>query len=136
MPTPQPRPSRPAPPAARRPAPRRRITAATAALLAALALTSLTSCASDAPTETPSGIPFNLFTHCGITELTFDGSRYARVGGTLGDGFGNPPAGWGNPSQDGWLLLGEDSVTFQDAEGHTEVFTLRLTTDPDTPACS
>lgn len=108
----------------------------TSAALTALVFLAVAACSPDAPTTTPSGIAYSLSTHCGITELAYDGFRYAREGGTLSDGSGNPPAGWGNPSQDGWLLLGEESVTFQDAAGHSEEFTLRPTTDPTLPPCA
>lgn len=106
------------------------------AALTALAVLAVAACSPGGPSSTPSGIPYSLSTHCGITELAYDGFRYAREGGPLSDGRGNPPAGWGNPSQDGWLLLGDDSVTFQDASGHSEEFTLRPTTHPPRPACS
>lgn len=100
-----------------------------------LALGSVTSCSLDSATATPSGIPFELHTHCGITDLAFDGTRYSRVGGPLDDGSGNPPAGWSNPYQDGWLVLGEESVTFEDSAGHSEVFTPRTPTTPTLQPC-
>ena len=130
MRTPQPHP----PWLGRRPAPTsRRLLAA--ALLVALAAGPLTACGLAATTATPSGIPYELHTHCGITDLTFEGTRYSRVGGTLDDGSGNPPDGWANPLQDGWLVLGEDSVTFEDDAGHSEVFTPRTATTPTLRPC-
>jgi len=54
------------------------------------------------PVDSTHGVPFNLYTHCGI--------EWARIRGTfwraeheLNDGSGNPPEGWGNPSQAGRL---------------------------------
>ena len=121
---------------ASRPASKARGRRFTTVLVAVLVLGSLTSCGVDTPADTPSGIPFELYTHCGITELTFDGARYSRVGGLLDDGSGNPPRGWGNPFQEGWLVLGEETVTFQDSAGHSEVFTPQPTTAPTLPPCA
>src|SRR5690242_11922651 len=50
------------------------------------------------------GRPYQLYTHCGI--------EWAKIGGTfwrakqpLSDGSGNPPAGWGNPFENGTLVF-------------------------------
>lgn len=69
--------------------------------------------------------PFALYTHCGIHELAFEGRYYTRVGGTLSDGQGNPPAGWDNPYQRGSLVVESSQAFFSDAKGHREIFTLR-----------
>lgn len=109
----------------------------TAALLT-LALTPLlaTGCtAPAAPVDSPSpvapaptspaqqGVAFDLYTHCGIDELMYEDRWYQRVGGPLGTS--NPPAGWGNPTQPGRLVVDRDHATFTDDEGHEEVFEVR-----------
>ena len=66
-----------------------------------------------------------LFTHCGIDELQLDGRWYERSAGRLDDGSGNPPAGWGNPTQQGFVVASGDTVVFTDAAGHRETFRLR-----------
>lgn len=71
-------------------------------------------------------IDFNLYTHCGINELKAFGKYYKRVGGVLGDGFGNPPAGWDNPYQAGRLSVLGNTATFRDTQGHTVEFKIRL----------
>lgn len=70
-------------------------------------------------------IDFNLYTHCGISELKAFGNYYARVGGVLGDGFGNPPAGWDNPYQAGRVSILGDTATFRDTREHTVEFKVR-----------
>lgn len=70
-------------------------------------------------------IDFNLYTHCGISELKAFGKYYERVGGPLGDGFGNPPTGWDNPYQAGRLSVLGDIATFRDTRGHTVDFKVR-----------
>ena len=70
-------------------------------------------------------IDFNLYTHCGINELKALGNYYKRVGGPLSDGFGNPPAGWDNPYQEGRLSAVGDTATFRDTRGHTVEFKVR-----------
>lgn len=71
------------------------------------------------------GGPFKLYTHCGIRELTFGGRWYERAGGTLDDGHGNPPHGWGKTYQSGTLTSSGSTMVFRDHAGHREVFQLR-----------
>lgn len=81
-----------------------------------------------APTSsasTSASVPYTLLTHCGIDEVMHDGRWYERVGGPLDDGSGNPPPGWGNPFQEGRLVIEGDTATFTDDAGHREVFQLR-----------
>lgn len=69
--------------------------------------------------------PYQLFTHCGIDEALI-GNRYFEAVHPLSDGQGNPPAGWGNPYQDGTMtLVSSTEAVFQDAKGHRVLFRLR-----------
>ncbi|CAB4797243.1 unannotated protein [freshwater metagenome] len=43
---------------------------------------------------------FNLYTHCGINGAMIHGVWWQATT-PLSDGNGNPPPGWGNPSEDG-----------------------------------
>lgn len=70
-------------------------------------------------------IPFELYTHCGISELKAFGKYFERVGGTLSDGFGNPPKGWGNPYDSGTLSVVGLTAIFRDNRGHEVRFKLR-----------
>ena len=70
-------------------------------------------------------IPFDLYTHCGIGEIKAFGKYFERVGGTLGDGFGNPPKGWENPYDSGTLSVVGNSAVFRDSHGHEVDFKLR-----------
>ncbi len=48
--------------------------------------------------------PYRLYTHCGIEWARILGTFW-RTAAPLSDGHGNPPAGWGNPFQDGTLTF-------------------------------
>jgi hypothetical protein len=49
-------------------------------------------------------VPYRLYTHCGIEWVRIEGTFW-RATQPLSDGNGNPPAGWGNPFQEGTLTL-------------------------------
>ena len=70
-------------------------------------------------------VAFDLYTHCGINELSASGKYFQRVGGILDDGSHNPPSGWGNPTQTGTLTLSGDIAVFRDKLGHVETFKVR-----------
>lgn len=94
-----------------------------------------------ASTPPPSHSPivikgFNLYTHCGIYELTYGGKWYVRNGGRLDDGNGNPPNDWGNPTQIGTLTLRREAATFTDGEEHSETFSLRPGADTPLAMCA
>ena len=67
---------------------------------------------------------YSLYTHCGI--------RYADVGGTrfyadppLDDGSGNPPAGWGNPTDEGFIVVTDSThAVFVDWALHRATFSM------------
>lgn len=103
----------------------------------ALLLATTDGCASGPADESgEADEQFSLLTHCGIHELTHDGTWYARSVGPLDDGQGHPPEGWDDPSQEGRLLVDGDTAVFTDDAGHREEFVLRKgATGPLTP-CS
>ena len=69
--------------------------------------------------------PYVLYTHCGVDEARI-GSRYFEAMHALSDGQGNPPPGWGNPSQPGTMtLLSQSTAVFRDGAGHHVLFQLR-----------
>jgi hypothetical protein len=60
---------------------------------------------------------YRLYTHCGIEWALIDGA-YWHADRPLSDGHGNPPSGWGNPFQDGTLiLLDQSTATFTASAG-------------------
>lgn len=67
-------------------------------------------------------VAFDLYTHCGIIDLMAYGKYFTHVGGSLSDGSGNPPDGWGNPYQRGTLTVSGDTAVFRDKLGHVERF--------------
>ena len=46
---------------------------------------------------------YELSTHCGIEWADIDGALWRTA--PLDDGHGNPPPGWDNPRQAGWLTI-------------------------------
>lgn len=78
---------------------------------------------------------FMLYTHCGISHVTYKDRVYLREGGVLDDGMGNPPDGWDNPAQRGHLHVVGDLATFTDLRGHKETFRLRSSASPTVPPC-
>ncbi|MFF4758351.1 hypothetical protein [Streptomyces sp. NPDC001292] len=101
-------------------------------VVAALAAGVLTGCATAGEgggtvRATPSGrsIPYDLYTHCGIDEARI-GSTYFEAEAPLSDGSGNPPEGWGNPTQRGTMTLtSEREAVFTDDAGHEVKFRAR-----------
>lgn len=78
-----------------------------------------------ATTTQVQAVPFDLYTHCGINELSINGKYFQHVGGTLSDGSGNPPSGWDNPYQHGILSVSGGIAVFRDDHGHHETFKVR-----------
>lgn len=81
-------------------------------------------------------IPYELYTHCGIGEIKAFGEYFERVGGILGDGFGNPPIGWDNPYDKGTLSVVGTSAVFRDNHGHEVNFKLRPNATGFSTICS
>ncbi|MGW4032465.1 hypothetical protein ACWEFL_24665 [Streptomyces sp. NPDC004838] len=70
-------------------------------------------------------MPFELYTHCGIEGAQI-GSTYFVAKTPLSDGSGNPPDGWGNPSQKGTMTVtSATEAIFTDKAGHRVEFEVR-----------
>jgi hypothetical protein len=70
-------------------------------------------------------VPYNLYTHCGVSEARV-GSQYYVADHPLSDGAGNPPAGWGNPYQAGTMTrVSATEAVFTDTVGHRVSFRAR-----------
>lgn len=67
------------------------------------------------------GQPYQLYTHCGLeeTSIEFDGDHWRAVGPEpLADGFGNPPSGFGDPTDLGRIWrTGPDTAVFVSSQG-------------------
>ena len=97
---------------------------------AAVVISALSGCAEPAapkntvpqtPTPTVSAVLFALLTHCGIHEVRVEDTFYV-ADQPLDDGNGNPPAGWGNPFQEGTMTVDGGKAVFRDDSGHTVTF--------------
>ena len=121
---------------------RRRLARSCAGTILVLALTgcgtstTVSEARPETSTELGPGVAFALYTHCGIDAVLYRGRWYARVGGPLDDGQGNPPPGWGNPYQSGTLTRSGARIVFQDEAGHREVFRPRPPRASPPPKCS
>jgi len=63
-------------------------------------------------------VPYQLYTHCGIDWAKIHGTFW-KAAHRLSDGQGNPPAGWGNPSQNGTLTFtSATTAVFKSAAGN------------------
>ncbi len=64
---------------------------------------------------------FQLYTHCGLDyplAVDFDGSYWDPIGpGPASDGSGNPPAGYGNPFDQGTMTLISPTLTQYKSSG-------------------
>ena len=90
-----------------------------AGFLSVLVFVLLAACSSP---STGVGVPFQLYTHCGIRFADFDGRRF-YADPPLDDGSGNPPRGWGNPYDDGTMLrIDKNTALFTDPVGNRAVF--------------
>lgn len=107
--------------------------------------TALTGCSQKTPIAAPTplhsqikftDISFDLYTHCGINDLMAYGRYFKHIGGSLSDGSGNPPDGWGNPYQPGSLSVSGDIAVFRDKLGHIERFKAAKQPDMSVARCS
>lgn len=114
------------------------------ALLGILAVAaSLAGCSQKSPIAAPipmasqtKTLTFDLYTHCGIIDVMAFGRYFKHVGGSLSDGSGNPPDGWGNPYQRGTLTVSGDTAVFRDKLGHVERFKAAKPPDRSVALCS
>jgi hypothetical protein len=74
--------------------------------------------------------PYQLYTHCGIEWAKIRGTFW-RARHRLSDGGGNPPAGWGNPFQQGTLTFtNAKTARFTSAAGAVIFVRTALTNPP------
>ena len=83
-------------------------------------------------------VRFELFTHCGLDRsvIEFDGEHWEAIGpGPLNDGSGNPPAGFGNPSDYGWIVrIDSGEAGYQSSKG-VPLFLQQLEAPPESGLC-
>jgi hypothetical protein len=101
-----------------------------AAVMAALFISGCSSSTTaPQPTQQRSGKRYQLYTHCGIGWARI-GGRWWRAEHPLSDGNGNPPAGWGNPFQNGTLTFTSASSARFDSAAGTVTFERTQRTRP------
>ena len=83
-------------------------------------------------------VSFELYTHCGLDRsiIEFDGEHWEAIGpGPLNDGSGNPPTGFGNPSDHGWIVrIDADEAAYQSGMG-VPLLLKRLEEPPEPGLC-
>jgi hypothetical protein len=72
---------------------------------------------------------YSLYTHCGIEWAQIDGVWW-QSSTPRSDGNGNPPAGWGNPFQQGTLTFVDRSTAKFASSAGDVVFRRTLRTEP------
>ncbi|MGZ5374278.1 MAG: hypothetical protein ACXWDF_09685 [Aeromicrobium sp.] len=96
------------------------------------------SSAASSPTASSEGRPFNLYTHCGLdrSPIEINGSFWKVTGpGPLSDGQGNPPAGFGNPYDQGMLTMLDDRHAMFVSSKGVRIDLVRLDERPEIPLC-
>jgi len=95
-----------------------------AMLIAALLTTGCSSAASTerAPAVEPSSTPFSVYTHCGIENLRIDGRWWHASPPLYNQERSDPPAGWGDPHQEGTLTMESADRAVFEALGQRVVF--------------
>ena len=66
--------------------------------------------------------PFTVYTHCGVENLRIDGQWWHAKPPVYGPERGGPPAGWGDPYQEGDLTIESDGRAVFEALGQRILF--------------
>lgn len=74
------------------------------------------------PAETYSGKPFTVYTHCGVESAQIRGRWWHARPPLYNASRSGPPAGWGNPYQDGTLVVESATRAIFYARGQQVVF--------------
>jgi hypothetical protein len=71
------------------------------------------------------GVPYSVsvYTHCGLRHVEFDASNWA-ISGVLSDPSFNPPAGFGNPTDNGTVtLITRNTARYRSESGEERTLT-------------
>ena len=95
-----------------------------AVLSAASLMTACGSAASteQAPTDEPSSARFSVYTHCGVESVRIDGRWWHARPPLYNQERSGPPAGWGDPHQEGTLTMESADRAVFEALGQRVVF--------------
>jgi hypothetical protein len=96
----------------------------TAVVTAALLATGCGSAVSTQQTgaEVPNSTPFSVYTHCGVENVRIDGRWWHAKPPLYNAERSGPPAGWGDPYQDGTLTIESPDRAVFEALGQEVVF--------------
>lgn len=92
-----------------------------AVLAVALIATGCGGSASPQGSNEPSSTPFRVYTHCGVENTRIDG-RWWHAKPPLYGEEGAPPAGWGDPYQEGTLTVESADRAVFEALGQRVLF--------------
>ncbi len=113
---------------------RRTSCARNVAVVIAAALT--TGCGSPASTQQapaadePSSTPVSVYTHCGVENVRIDGRWWHARPPLYNQERSGPPAGWGDPHQEGTLTMESADRAVFEALGQRVVFVPAPTKEP------
>lgn len=74
------------------------------------------------PTDDPTSRPFTVYTHCGVESARIDGRWWHAEPPLYNRNRTGPPAGWGDPYQEGTLTLESPERAVFEAKGRRVVF--------------
>jgi hypothetical protein len=81
-----------------------------------------TASTQEAPDEAPSSTPFSVYTHCGVENVRIDGRWWHAKPPLYNNEQTGPPAGWGDPHQEGTLTVEFPDRAVFEALGQRVVF--------------
>lgn len=101
-----------------------RLWARSAPVLAVVVLATAcgTESGSPAGSEQPSASPFNAYTHCGVENIRVDGRWWHAKPPLYNEKHTGPPAGWGDPYQQGTLTIESPDRAVFEALGQRVIF--------------
>lgn len=85
--------------------------------------------------HTPSGVPFTAFTHCGVESIRIDGRWWHASPPLYNRARNGPPAGWGDPQQEGVLTVESVDRAVFEALGQQVLFEPSPDNEPGRRPC-
>lgn len=110
-----------------------RITSRFAATASLLIVILLGSCSQARPEPQAQDVGYNLYTHCGAAELTYNNAWYVKTEGSIDT---DPRSIWADPYQHGSLRIDGDRAVFVHPDGPELIYQLRPGASEPLTVCS